>query len=119
MNQTDIHATLLDQPNGVFIDVVPMMHWRSARWKRIDDLYTHLLAVSRTPQSPVRWKRAIKGCGVLLLLHTRYFIREHGITRVVMGSDWEGENGFIAPYCEVRYLPRTEGVSTSGIMGGL
>ena len=48
-----------DQPNGVFIDVVPMMHWRSARWKRLDDVYARLLAVSRTPYPPVRWKRVI------------------------------------------------------------
>ena len=50
-----------DQPNGVIIGVVPMMHWRSARWKRLDDVYTRLLAVTRTPHSPVRWKRVIKG----------------------------------------------------------
>ena len=37
------------------------MHWRSARWKRIDDVCTRLLAVSRTPHSPVRWKRVING----------------------------------------------------------
>ena len=27
-----------DQPNGVFFDVVPMMHCRSAPWKRLDDV---------------------------------------------------------------------------------
>jgi len=50
-----------DQPNGVFIDVVPMMHCRSARWKRLDDVCTRLLAVSRMPRSTVRWKRVVKG----------------------------------------------------------
>ena len=32
-----------------------------------------------------------------------------------MGSDWEGKFDFLKPYCEVVYLPRTEGVSTTKI----
>ena len=58
----------------------------------------------------------VDGSGRVLIIQQKLdFIRAHGITLVVMGSDWEGEYGFIEPYCEVRYLPRTEGVSTSGI----
>jgi glycerol-3-phosphate cytidylyltransferase len=31
----------------------------------------------------------------------------------VMGDDWEGEFDFLKKYCEVVYLPRTSGISTS------
>lgn len=36
---------------------------------------------------------------------------------VVMGSDWEGSDKFdyLKEYCEVTYLPRTKGVSTTKI----
>lgn len=30
-----------------------------------------------------------------------------------MGNDWEGKFDFLKPYCEVVYLPRTEGISTT------
>ena len=33
----------------------------------------------------------------------------------VMGDDWEGKFDFLKPYCEVVYLPRTEGISTTQI----
>ena len=33
----------------------------------------------------------------------------------VMGHDWEGKFDFLKDYCEVVYLPRTEGISTSKI----
>ena len=32
-----------------------------------------------------------------------------------MGSDWEGKFDFLKDYCEVVYLPRTEGISTTQI----
>lgn len=31
----------------------------------------------------------------------------------VIGDDWEGHFDFLKPHCEVVYLPRTPGVSTS------
>jgi glycerol-3-phosphate dehydrogenase (NAD(P)+) len=31
----------------------------------------------------------------------------------VMGSDWKGEFDFLEEYCEVKYLPRTKGISTT------
>lgn len=31
----------------------------------------------------------------------------------VMGNDWEGKFDFLNEYCEVRYFPRTKGVSTT------
>ena len=33
----------------------------------------------------------------------------------VMGDDWAGKFDFLKEYCEVVYLPRTEGISTSKI----
>ena len=42
-------------------------------------------------------------------------IKEHNIDVFVMGDDWEGKFDFLKDYCEVVYLPRTEGVSTTQI----
>ena len=33
----------------------------------------------------------------------------------VMGDDWKGEFDFLKEYCEVVYLPRTDGISTTKI----
>ncbi|WP_144660690.1 glycerol-3-phosphate cytidylyltransferase [Bacillus tropicus] len=33
----------------------------------------------------------------------------------VMGNDWDGKFNFLNEYCEVVYLPRTEGISTTKI----
>lgn len=41
-------------------------------------------------------------------------VRE-GIDVFVMGDDWEGKFDDLAEYCEVVYLPRTIGISTSMI----
>ncbi|MGN0466229.1 MAG: glycerol-3-phosphate cytidylyltransferase [Lachnospiraceae bacterium] len=37
----------------------------------------------------------------------------------VMGSDWTGKFDFLKDYCEVVYLPRTEGISTTKIKNDL
>ncbi|HIU66505.1 MAG TPA: glycerol-3-phosphate cytidylyltransferase [Candidatus Caccomorpha excrementavium] len=37
----------------------------------------------------------------------------------VMGDDWEGQFDFLKEYCEVVYLPRTEGISTTKIKNDL
>ncbi len=37
----------------------------------------------------------------------------------VMGDDWAGQFDFLKDYCEVIYLPRTEGISTTKIKGDL
>ncbi|MBC1517346.1 glycerol-3-phosphate cytidylyltransferase [Listeria welshimeri] len=42
-------------------------------------------------------------------------IEKYGIDVFVMGDDWEGEFDFLKNVCEVVYLPRTEGISTSQI----
>ena len=33
----------------------------------------------------------------------------------VMGDDWKGQFDFLKDYCEVIYLPRTDGISTTKI----
>lgn len=44
-------------------------------------------------------------------------VKKYDIDVVVMGSDWEGNEHFedLRDLCEVVYLPRTEGISTSKI----
>lgn len=44
-----------------------------------------------------------------------YDVKKYYIDLIVMGSDWENSERFesLREYCEVKYLPRTEGVSTS------
>lgn len=42
-------------------------------------------------------------------------IQENECDLFVMGDDWAGKFDFLKPYCEVIYLPRTEGVSSSSI----
>ena len=44
-------------------------------------------------------------------------VKKYDIDIVVMGSDWAGSDRFdyLKDYCEVVYLPRTEGISTTQI----
>ena len=46
-------------------------------------------------------------------------IKDHDIDVFVMGDDWEGEFDFLKDQCEVVYLPRTEGISTTQIKNDL
>ncbi len=46
-------------------------------------------------------------------------VKKYHVDTFVMGSDWEGQFDFLKPYCEVIYLPRTEGISTSQIKADL
>ncbi|WP_047985192.1 glycerol-3-phosphate cytidylyltransferase [Ornithinibacillus californiensis] len=40
---------------------------------------------------------------------------KHDVDLFVMGDDWKGKFDFLKEYCEVVYLPRTVGISTSKI----
>ncbi|MCY8186076.1 glycerol-3-phosphate cytidylyltransferase, partial [Bacillus inaquosorum] len=42
-------------------------------------------------------------------------IQKYDIDTFVIGDDWEGKFDFLKEYCEVIYLPRTEGISTTQI----
>jgi glycerol-3-phosphate cytidylyltransferase len=44
---------------------------------------------------------------------------KHGVSVFVIGDDWTGKFDFLKPYCEVVYLPRTEGISTTQIKNEL
>lgn len=40
-------------------------------------------------------------------------IKRFNIDIFVMGDDWKGKFDYLKPYCEVVYLPRTIGISTT------
>ena len=42
-------------------------------------------------------------------------VKEHDIDVFVMGDDWKGKFDFLKAYCEVVYLPRTEGICSTKI----
>ncbi|MCM3567390.1 glycerol-3-phosphate cytidylyltransferase [Neobacillus mesonae] len=44
---------------------------------------------------------------------------DHNVDIFVMGDDWKGKFDFLKEYCEVVYLPRTIGISTSKIKNDL
>ncbi|GAB2983443.1 glycerol-3-phosphate cytidylyltransferase [Nocardioides montaniterrae] len=49
-------------------------------------------------------------------------IKEHGVDVFVMGDDWAGKFDELKEHCEVVYLPRTKGISSTEIkqmLGGL
>lgn len=46
-------------------------------------------------------------------------IKENEIDTFVMGNDWEGKFDYLKEYCEVVYLPRTDGISTTKIKSDL
>lgn len=45
----------------------------------------------------------------------RQYIVEHGADILVMGDDWEGKFDHFSEICRVVYVPRTEGISSSGV----
>lgn len=42
-------------------------------------------------------------------------IKRYGVDIFTVGSDWEGYFDYLKEYCKVVYLPRTQGISSSGI----
>lgn len=40
-------------------------------------------------------------------------VKKYNVDYFVMGDDWKGKFDFLHEYCEVIYLPRTEGISTT------
>lgn len=42
-------------------------------------------------------------------------IKKYNVDVFVMGDDWKGKFDYLKEYCEVVYLPRTEGVSSTEI----
>jgi glycerol-3-phosphate cytidylyltransferase len=46
-------------------------------------------------------------------------IKRYKVDVLVMGNDWDGQFDSLREYCEVVYLPRTPGISTTAIKTGL
>lgn len=42
-------------------------------------------------------------------------IKKYEVDIFTIGDDWQGEFDYLSKYCEVVYLPRTEGISSSKI----
>ena len=42
-------------------------------------------------------------------------IKQYQVDTFVMGDDWKGKFDFLKDYCEVVYLPRTEGISSTQV----
>ena len=42
-------------------------------------------------------------------------VEKFNVDTFLMGHDWEGEFDFLKDHCEVIYLKRTEGISTTQI----
>ena len=42
-------------------------------------------------------------------------VQKYDIDTFVMGNDWEGKFDFLKSYCNVKYLERTPGISTTQI----
>ena len=42
-------------------------------------------------------------------------VKKYNVDVFVMGDDWKGKFDFLKEYCDVVYLPRTEGISTTQI----
>ena len=41
------------------------------------------------------------------------YIEKYGVAVTAIGSDWEGKFDYLKEFCEVVYLPRTEGISST------
>ena len=46
-------------------------------------------------------------------------VQNHNIDIFVMGDDWKGEFDHLKEFCDVVYLPRTDGISTTKIKNDL
>ena len=42
-------------------------------------------------------------------------VKQYGVDVFVMGDDWDGRFDFLSPLCEVVYLPRTAGISSTEV----
>jgi len=46
-------------------------------------------------------------------------VQKYGVDIFVIGNDWEGEFDFLKEYCDVKYLERTQDISTSQLKKSL
>lgn len=111
-----------------------LIHWGHIRLlKRAKELGDYLIvAVSTDEFNAVKHKEAYHSYDnrKLVLEAIRYVdevipendwgqkiqdVQKHDVDVFVMGDDWEGEFDELKDYCEVVYLPRTDGISTTKI----
>lgn len=48
-----------------------------------------------------------------------YDVKKYNVDVFVIGEDWKGKFDFLKEYCEVVYLPRTSGISTTQLKKSL
>lgn len=48
-----------------------------------------------------------------------YDVKKYNVDVFVIGEDWKGKFDFLKEYCEVVYLPRTKGISTTDLKKSL
>ena len=77
-----------------------------------DDLMTRIEAVKKTGYADQIVLEEYKGQKI-------DDIRKYGVDIFAIGSDWEGYFDYLKEYCEVVYLPRTEGISSTQLRDGL
>lgn len=73
-------------------------------------------------QSLVERIKAVRNTGLADLIIVEEYdgqkiddIKKYNVDIFTLGSDWEGKFDYLNEYCEVIYLPRTEGISSSEI----
>ena len=76
-----------------------------------DDLMTRIEAVKKTGYADQIVLEEYKGQKI-------DDIRKYGVDIFAIGSDWEGYFDYLKEFCEVVYLPRTEGISSSQLREG-
>ncbi|MGG0888363.1 glycerol-3-phosphate cytidylyltransferase [Cytobacillus horneckiae] len=111
-----------------------LLHWGHINLlKRAKDLGDHLtVAISTDDFNRIKDKKAYHSYEnrKMILESIRYVdkvipendwdqkiqdVIDNKIDVFVMGDDWKGKFDFLKEYCEVIYLPRTVGISTSQI----
>ncbi|NRG48522.1 glycerol-3-phosphate cytidylyltransferase [Bacillus sp. CRN 9] len=111
-----------------------LLHWGHINLlKRAKDLGDHLtVAISTDDFNRIKDKKAYHSYEnrKMILESIRYVdkvipendwdqkiqdVIDNKIDIFVMGDDWKGKFDFLKEYCEVIYLPRTVGISTSQI----
>ncbi|MBY6052139.1 glycerol-3-phosphate cytidylyltransferase [Cytobacillus firmus] len=111
-----------------------LLHWGHINLlKRAKDLGDHLtVAISTDEFNKIKNKKAYHSFDnrKMILESIRYVdkvipennweqkiqdVIDNEIDIFVMGDDWKGHFDFLKDYCEVVYLPRTIGISTSQI----
>lgn len=115
-----------------------LLHWGHINLlKRAKDLGDHLtVAISTDEFNAIKNKKSYHSFEnrKLILESIRYVdevipednwdqkisdVVDNNIDIFVMGDDWKGKFDFLKDYCEVIYLPRTVGISTTKIKDDL